>query len=529
MINHSELIQNLISKETAQIQLSASQLVESSLRRGEGKLTESGALRAETGKYTGRSPKDRFIVEDDVSRNRVDWGEVNQPISEEVFNTLYGKVLDHLDKKDEVFVFNGYAGADEKTRLNLRVVNEYSWHNMFARTMFIRPETKEEALEIDPQFTIVSAPTFKADPSVDGTKSEAFVIVSLEKGIILIGGTEYAGEMKKSIFSIMNYLLPEKGILSMHCSANVGENKDVALFFGLSGTGKTTLSADPQRELIGDDEHGWNEDGVFNIEGGCYAKTINLSAEKEPEIFQAIRFGSVLENVVLDESGEPDYDDGELTENTRAAYPLHHIDNARIPSIAGHPNTIIFLTADAFGVLPPISKLTKSQAMYHFLSGFTSKLAGTERGITSPQPVFSTCFGSPFLPLHATTYANMLGDLIDEHEVDVYLVNTGWSGGEYGVGKRMDLSHTRSMVRRAISGELALNAFEEDSVFGLSIPVTVPGVPSEILNPRNTWESTAAYDEKAKDLKESFIENFKKFGEGSDEIARNGGFSLQTQ
>ncbi|MHC0552130.1 phosphoenolpyruvate carboxykinase (ATP) [Salinicoccus sp. CNSTN-B1] len=526
MVNHSELIQNLVSKDAAHIQLSTSQLVEKSLERGEGKLTNTGALRAETGKYTGRSPKDRFIVEDDTSRDKVDWGEVNQPISEEVFNNLFAKVVDYLDDKEELFIFNGHAGADEATSLDLRVINEYSWHNMFARTMFIRPETKEEALNINPDFTIVSAPTFKADPEVDGTKSETFIIVSLEKGIVLIGGTEYAGEMKKSIFSVMNYLLPEQGIMSMHCSANVGENKDVALFFGLSGTGKTTLSADAQRELIGDDEHGWNENGVFNIEGGCYAKTINLSAEKEPEIYQAIRFGTVLENVAVDEEGTPDYDDNSLTENTRAAYPLDYIDNARIPSVAGHPNTIIFLTADAFGVLPPISKLTKSQAMYHFLSGFTSKLAGTERGVTSPQPVFSTCFGSPFLPLHATTYANMLGDLIDKHNVDVYLVNTGWSGGEYGVGKRMDLKYTRSMVRRAISGELVLNDFEEDSVFGLSIPVSVPGVPNEILNPRNTWVSEEAYDEKAKQLKESFIENFKKFGKDSEHIAQKGGFTV---
>ncbi|WP_020007441.1 phosphoenolpyruvate carboxykinase (ATP) [Salinicoccus albus] len=526
MVNHSELIQNLISKETAQFQLSTSQLVESSLRKGEGRLTSTGALRAVTGEYTGRSPKDRFIVEDDVSRDKVDWGEVNQPISEEIFNNLYKKVINHLDEKEEIFIFNGYAGADENTRLNLRVVNEFSWHNMFARTMFIRPGSKEEAEEISPQFTIVSAPEFKADPAVDGTKSPTFIIVSLEKGIILIGGTEYAGEMKKSIFSVMNYLLPEQNVMSMHCSANVGENKDVALFFGLSGTGKTTLSADPQRELIGDDEHGWNQNGVFNIEGGCYAKTINLSEEKEPEIYKAIKFGSVLENVVIDEEGTPDYDDGSLTENTRAAYPLEHIDNARIPSVAGHPNTIIFLTADAFGVLPPISKLTKSQAMYHFLSGFTSKLAGTERGITSPQPVFSTCFGSPFLPLHATTYANMLGELIDKHGVSVYLVNTGWSGGEYGVGKRMDLTYTRSMVRRAISGELELHSFVEDSIFGLSIPTSVPGVPSDILNPRNTWESSEAYDEKAHKLKEAFIENFRKFDKSSEQIAAEGGFKL---
>lgn len=524
MVNHKSLIEGLVNKPSTHKQLSNAELVEASIRRDEAVLTNTGALRAQTGEYTGRSPKDRFIVRDSVSDSKIDWGDVNQPISQEVFDSLFDKVTTYLNDKEELFVFNGYAGADPHTQLQLQVVNEFSWHNMFAKTMFIRPETKEEALAIDPEFTIVSAPTFKADPEVDGTGSEVFVLVSLEKKIILIGGTEYGGEMKKSIFSIMNYLLPEQGVLSMHCSANVGENKDVALFFGLSGTGKTTLSADPERDLIGDDEHGWNDDGVFNIEGGCYAKTINLSAEKEPEIFKAIKFGAVLENVVIDENGNADYDDDSLTENTRAVYPLDHIDNARIPSVAGHPKTIIFLTADAFGVLPPIAKLTKDQSMYHFLSGFTSKLAGTERGVTTPQPVFSTCFGSPFLPLHATVYANMLGDLIDKHNVNVYLVNTGWTGGEYGVGKRMNLAHTRSMVRRAISGELELGEFTEDEMFGLSIPKSITGVPEEILSPINTWESTDAYNEKAQGLKEQFIENFKKFGSESAAIAEKGGF-----
>lgn len=524
MVNHSDLISKLVSKDTTEVQLSAPQLVTASLRRGEGALTDTGALKAETGKYTGRSPKDRFIVEDNVSSHKIHWGEVNQPISEEIFDNLFEKVIDHLNSKEETFVFKGYAGADKSTRLDLQVINEFSWHNLFVQNLFIRPDTKEEALGIDPQFTIVSAPTFKADPSVDGTNSEAFVIVSLKKGVILIGGTEYAGEMKKSIFSIMNYLLHEKGVMSMHCSANVGENKDVALFFGLSGTGKTTLSADPHRDLIGDDEHGWNDEGVFNIEGGCYAKTIDLSAEKEPEIFSAIKFGTVLENVVLDEEGTPDYEDKTLTENTRAAYPLHYIDNARIPSVAGHPKTIVFLTADAFGVLPPISKLDKDQSMYHFLSGFTSKLAGTERGVTEPQPVFSSCFGSPFLPLEATVYAKMLGRLIDKHDVNVYLVNTGWTGGGYGIGKRMDLTHTRTMIRRAISGELELGEFEKDDTFGLNVPVSVTGVPDELLMPKNTWLDKEGYDEKANNLKELFKENFDKFGEQSTEIAQKGGF-----
>jgi phosphoenolpyruvate carboxykinase (ATP) len=524
MVNHSELISKLVSKDTTHVQLSTPQLVTASLRRGEGALTDTGALRAETGKYTGRSPKDRFIVEDNVSDHKIDWGTVNQPISEEVFDSLFEKVVDYLNSKEETFVFNGYAGADEKTRLDLQVINEFSWHNLFVQNLFIRPDTKEEALNIDPEFTIVSAPNFKADPETDGTNSEAFVIISLKKGIILIGGTEYAGEMKKSIFSIMNYLLPEQGVMSMHCSANVGENKDVALFFGLSGTGKTTLSADPHRDLIGDDEHGWNDEGVFNIEGGCYAKTIDLSAEKEPEIHGAIRFGAVLENVMLDEEGTPDYEDKSLTENTRAAYPLHHIDNARIPSVAGHPKTIIFLTADAFGVLPPISKLDRDQAMYHFLSGFTSKLAGTERGVTEPQPVFSSCFGSPFLPLEATVYAKMLGRLIEKHDVNVYLVNTGWTGGGYGVGRRMELKHTRTMIRRAISGELELGEFEKDEVFGLNVPVTITGVPDELLMPKNTWLDEDGYDERANKLKELFKENFENFGGQSKEIAEKGGF-----
>ena len=525
MVKHSDLISKLVSKDTTEVQLSAPQLVTASLRRGEGALTDTGALRAETGKYTGRSPKDRFIVEDNVWDHKIHWSEVNQPISEEIFDNLFEKVIDHLNSKEETFVFKGYAGADESTRLDLQVVNEFSWHNLFVQNLFIRPETKEEALNIDPQFTIVSAPTFKADPAVDGTNSEAFVIISLKKGIILIGGTEYAGEMKKSIFSIMNYLLPEKGVMSMHCSANVGENKDVALFFGLSGTGKTTLSADPHRDLIGDDEHGWNDEGVFNIEGGCYAKTIDLSAVKEPEIHGAIRFGTVLENVVLDEEGTPDYEDKSLTENTRAAYPLHYIDNARIPSVAGHPKTIIFLTADAFGVLPPISKLDRDQSMYHYLNGFTSKLAGTERGVTDPQPVFSSCFGSPFLPLEATVYAKMLGRLIDKHDVNVYLVNTGWTGGGYGIGKRMDLTHTRTMIRRAISGELELGEFNKDETFGLNVPVSVTGVPDELLMPKNTWLDKEGYDEKANNLKEMFKENFNKFGEQSAEIAQKGGFN----
>ncbi|MFJ7697453.1 phosphoenolpyruvate carboxykinase (ATP) [Lysinibacillus fusiformis] len=516
-------LKELLSGGNINVQLSVPQLAEKATSRGEAMLTVDGAVRAETGKYTGRSPKDKYTVEEESTKDQIDWGKVNQPISSEVFDNLYVKVIKYLKEQDELFVFKGFAGADKDSQLSIQVINEYAWHNLFAHQLFIRP-TKEELASHVADFTVISAPNFKADPAVDGTASETFIIVSLEKKIILIGGTEYAGEMKKSIFGIMNYLLPQQGILSMHCSANVGEAGDVALFFGLSGTGKTTLSADPDRKLIGDDEHGWSDNGVFNIEGGCYAKTINLSAEKEPEIYNAIRFGSVLENVAVDpETRICDYDDGSLTENTRVAYPIQYIENIVDPSVAGHPKTIIFLTADAFGVLPPISKLTKEQAMYHFLSGFTSKLAGTERGVTEPEPVFSTCFGSPFLPLPATVYAEMLGQKIDEHGAQVFLVNTGWTGGEYGTGSRMKLSYTRTMVRAAIDGKLANVETTQDAVFGLHIPTAVEGVPSQVLNPREAWADKAAYDAKAAELAGLFNENFKKFANVSEAITTLGG------
>ncbi|MDF2067957.1 phosphoenolpyruvate carboxykinase (ATP) [Bacillus sp. Cr_A10] len=516
-------LNELLAGENVHIQLSVPQLVEKATSRGEAVLTSTGAVKAETGKYTGRSPQDKYIVDEPISRDKIDWGPVNQPISSEIFESLYKKVTDYLATQDELFVFKGFAGADKDSRIGIQVINEYAWHNLFAHQLFIRP-SEEELTTHKADFTIVSAPNFKANPAVDGTKSETFIIVSMEKRIVLIGGTEYAGEMKKSIFSIMNYLLPEANILPMHCSANVGEDGDVALFFGLSGTGKTTLSADAGRKLIGDDEHGWSDNGVFNIEGGCYAKCIDLTRENEPQIFDAITFGTVLENVVVDaETRIANYADNSLTENTRAAYPIQNIENIVDPSVAGHPNTIIFLTADAFGVLPPISKLTKEQAMYHFLSGFTSKLAGTERGITSPQPAFSTCFGSPFLPLHATVYAEMLGKKIDEHGAQVFLVNTGWTGGEYGVGSRMKLSYTRTMVRAAIEGKLNEVETETDAVFGLSIPTQVEGVPSEVLVPRNAWEDKAAYDQKASELAQAFRENFKKFGTVSEDITLKGG------
>ncbi len=522
-INADTLVSKLANDDAMQQNLSIAELVEKILSREEGILTSTGAVRATTGLYTGRSPKDKFIVEDEETKDHVEWGEVNQPISEDKFNNLLQKVTDYLSEQDELYSFRGFAGADEKHRLSIKVVTQFAWHNLFANQLFIRP-TDEELKNHNTDFTVISAPHFKADPEVDGTNSETFIIVSFKHRIVLIGGTEYAGEIKKSIFSVMNYMLPQKSdVLSMHCSANVGEEGDVALFFGLSGTGKTTLSADENRRLIGDDEHGWSQNGVFNIEGGCYAKCVNLSEEKEPQIYNAIRFGAVLENVVVDEDSRlPDYDDTSLTENTRAAYAIEHIDNIIKPSIAGHPNTIIFLTADAFGVLPPISKLTKEQAMYHFLSGYTSKLAGTERGVTEPEATFSACFGSPFLPLPAATYAKMLGEKIDQHDVQVFLVNTGWTGGSYGEGSRMKLSHTRSMVHAALEGELNNVDYNQDDIFGLHMPTTCPGVPSDVLNPKKTWSDANAYDEKAKELARKFHNNFSKFDYVPTDISQAG-------
>ncbi|WP_047983642.1 phosphoenolpyruvate carboxykinase (ATP) [Ornithinibacillus californiensis] len=518
----TSLLEELLTQKNVRQNLSVASLVEKVLSRNEGILSNTGAVLATTGKYTGRSPEDKFIVKDSISESKVDWGKVNQPIEEEIFEKLYAKVIGHLKEKDEVFVFDGFAGADQNYQLPIQVINEFAWHNLFAKQLFIRP-TEEQYASHDPSFTVISAPTFKADPSVDGTNSEAFILVSFKHKVILIGGTEYAGEIKKSIFSIMNFLLPEQNILSMHCSANVGNEGDVALFFGLSGTGKTTLSADPYRKLIGDDEHAWSSSGVFNIEGGCYAKCINLSEEKEPQIFNAIRFGSVLENVVLEEdSRTPDYDNTTLTENTRAAYPLEHIENIVDPSIAGHPNTIIFLTADASGTLPPISKLTKEQAMYHFLSGYTSKLAGTERGVTEPQATFSACFGAPFLPLPPATYAKMLGEKIDQYNTNVFLINTGWTGGSYGVGNRIKLSYTRAMVHAALEGELNKVETIKDEIFGLEIPAHVAGVPDEVLTPKNTWADKEAYESAAKELASKFHENFTKFSHVSPEIASAG-------
>ena len=501
--------------------LGADELYAEALSRSEGVLASNEALVVSTGKFTGRSPKDKFIVRAPESEKNVWWGTVNRDISQEHFEKLYKKMVAAMNEK-ELYVADLFAGADPTYRLPIRVINEYAWHNLFCHQLFIRPNPAELA-EHRPQFTIIDMPSVKADPATDGTTSSTFIILNLEKGLILIGGTEYAGEMKKSIFTTLNYLLPLQGVMPMHCSANIGPKGDTAIFFGLSGTGKTTLSADPLRKLIGDDEHGWSDRGVFNFEGGCYAKCIKLSKEQEPQIWAAIKRGSVLENVVLDKDGVPDYNDTSKTENTRAAYPLNFISNSVEPSLGGHPKNIILLTADAFGVLPPISRLTKEQALYHFISGYTAKLAGTERGVTEPEPNFSTCYGAPFMVHHPNVYADLLGKKIDQHEVKCWLVNTGWTGGGYGEGKRMNLPFTRAMVNAALAGELDHVKTIEDPIFGLHIPVSVPNVPNEILNPRDTWVDKSEYDREAKELASKFVENFKKYEAGTAEAIRNAG------
>ena len=500
--------------------LSVPELVTASLKRGEGVLSSTGALSVQTGKYTGRSPNDKFIVDEPPYNAEIAWGSVNKPISQEKFQRIYGKLMAYLQNR-ELFVFEGFLGKDPEYRINLRVINEYAWHNIFVRQLFVRPEPGElDNYEED--FTIICAPGFKADPAVDGTNSEAFILVSFKQKVVIIGGTSYAGEMKKSAFSIMNYLLPKKGVLPMHCSANVDDEGNSALFFGLSGTGKTTLSADPNRKLIGDDEHGWSDNGIFNFEGGCYAKTINLNPKHEPEIWGAIRFGAVMENVILGPDGVADYTDASRTENTRVGYPVDFISNADLSGRAGHPKVVIFLTADAFGVLPPIARLTPEQAMYHFISGYTSKLAGTERGITEPEATFSTCFGAPFLPLPAQVYAEMLGERIAAHGSRVYLINTGWSGGPYGVGERISLPYTRRLVEAALTGEIEQAEFVADPIFGIEVPTSCEGVPAEILWPKNTWQDKAAYDEQAKNLAKSFIDNMNKISGVADEIKAAG-------
>lgn len=501
--------------------LPVSELVETAIKRGEGVLSDKGALVIKTGKYTGRSPKDRFIVKQKSIEDKINWGDVNLPVDEEVYNKLFDKVSQYLNNKD-LFVFDGYVGAKEEYKMPIRVVCEMASQALFANQLFRRFEDKTQLDNFAPQFTVISAPGFKAEGAADGVNSEAFIIVNFDKKIVLIGGTQYSGEIKKSIFSVMNFLLPLKGVFPMHCSANIGHNGDTAVFFGLSGTGKTTLSADPDRRLIGDDEHGWCDHGVFNFEGGCYAKTVKLSPVREKEIYEAIRFGTVLENVVLDENRHPDYDDESLTENTRAAYPLDYIPNTETSGVGGNPNTVIFLTADAFGVLPPISRLTPEAAMYHFMSGYTSKLAGTERGITSPKATFSTCFGAPFMIMHPSVYAELLGEKIKEHNVEVYLVNTGWTGGEYGKGERMKLSYTRAMVKAALEGKLADVEYEIHPVFNVQMPKSCPSVPNDILNPINTWDNKEEYNKKAKELAGKFKDNINKFKGVAEEIINAG-------
>ncbi|MGI8769975.1 MAG: phosphoenolpyruvate carboxykinase (ATP) [Acidobacteriaceae bacterium] len=491
--------------------LSTPQLVEAAVARGEARLASNGALVALTGARTGRSPRDKFIVKDANTTDRVHWGKVNQPFDPEKFGALLERVIAHMRERD-LYVLDLFAGADRRYQLPVQIVAEYAWHALFVKQLFVRPTAEELGLHA-PEFTVIAAPEFEAMPERDGTVSSTFIITDFTRKIVLIGGTKYAGEMKKCIFGVMNYLLPERDVFPMHCSANIGQDGTTALFFGLSGTGKTTLSADPTRRLIGDDEHGWSPTGVFNFEGGCYAKCVDLSEEKEPQIYNAIRFGSVLENVVLlPRTGEPDYGDTRYTENTRAAYPVEFIQNAVIPGVGGHPRNVLFLAADAFGVLPPIARLTPEQAMYHFLSGYTAKLAGTEAGLGSePVPEFSTCFASPFLPLAPKVYAAMLGERLRQHTAQCWLVNTGWTGGAFGVGKRMSLPHTRAMVTAVLERGLDDAQFVTEGAFGLSIPTSCPGVPAQLLNPRNAWADKDAYDRQARELAQKFEDNFSKF------------------
>jgi phosphoenolpyruvate carboxykinase (ATP) len=485
-------------------------LYEEAVRRHEGLIAAEGPLSCRTGHHTGRSPNDKFIVCEPSSEANIAWGAVNRPMSPEHFDALHRDIVASLKGK-ELFVLDCFAGADPAYRLPVRVINEYAWHNLFCRNLFINDAAAAESS--DPAFTIIDAPNFKADPRRHGTRSDVVIALNFAKRLVLIGGTSYAGEMKKSIFSVLNYLLPLQGVLSMHCSANIGETGDVALFFGLSGTGKTTLSSDPHRMLIGDDEHGWSERGVFNFEGGCYAKTIRLSAEAEPQIYATTRrFGTVLENVVVDpETRALDLDDDRYTENTRAAYPISFIDNAVPGGQGAHPRNVIMLTADAFGVLPPIARLTREGAMYHFLSGYTAKVAGTEKGVTEPKATFSTCFAAPFLPLSPSRYAQMLGEKIARHDARVWLVNTGWTGGPFGTGRRMKIAYTRAMVRAALSGALDHVQYERDPIFHLDVPANCPDVPADVLKPRNTWADPAAYDAQADRLAKMFAENFKTF------------------
>ena len=501
--------------------LTAPQLVEKALKNGEGILSSTGALVVNTGKYTGRSPDDKYIVDCPSVHDDIAWGNVNRPMRKENFDIIKSKMLAYLQNR-ELYIFDGFAGADKKYSKSFRIINELASQNLFIKNLLVEP-TDEELNSFAPEFTIIAAPGFKCIPEIDNTNSEACIAVDYEQKTVLIAGSQYSGEIKKSVFSVMNYVLPKNGVLSMHCSANIGKEGDTAIFFGLSGTGKTTLSADPARRLIGDDEHGWSDDGIFNIEGGCYAKCIDLTEENEPEIYRAIKFGTLLENVVIDpETGEPDYSNGTLTENTRAGYPVCYIPNAEISGKGQQPKTVIFLTADAFGVLPPVSRLDNDMAMFHFVSGYTSKLAGTERGITEPQTTFSTCFGAPFLPLEPSVYAKMLGERIEKNNSRVFLINTGWSGGPYGVGSRIKLKYTRAMVAAAISGELDNVEYKLDDIFNVYIPQSCPNIPEEMLNPVNTWNDKVAYEKTAKELAGKFNENFKKYAHMPENIVKAG-------
>ncbi len=492
--------------------LTPAELTEIALRNHEGQLTDTGALMCDTGKFTGRAPKDRFIVKDAYTSDKVWWGNINQPISEDHFDRLHTKMVDYLKDKN-VFVRDAYAGADKTYRLKLRVINTEAWHNLFCYNMFIRPE--QYKLEtFDPNFTIINCPEFEADPEKDGTRQQNFAIINMTKKMILIGGTGYSGEMKKGIFSVLNFLLPtEHNIFPMHCSANMGrEKQDTAIFFGLSGTGKTTLSADPERILIGDDEHGWTEKNIFNFEGGCYAKTVDLTEEKEPEIFNAIKFGAILENTrFIPGTRDVDFHNIEVTENTRVSYPIHHIPNSIEPSMGGIPRHIFFLTCDAFGVIPPMMRLNTAQAMYHFISGYTSKVAGTEDGITEPTPVFSACFGAPFMPLHPSEYARLLGEKLEKHQTQVWLINTGWTGGPYGVGSRIKLTYTRAMITAILNDIMENAGYRTHSIFGAEIPTSCPGVPPELLSPRETWKDDVRFYKMANALVQKFHTNFDQF------------------
>jgi phosphoenolpyruvate carboxykinase (ATP) len=512
-----------LNLKTAARNLMVPALYEAALRNQEGLIALGGPLVVHTGKHTGRSPNDKFFVKEPGSAAHINWGKVNKPFEADKFEALYNRVMDYLSTR-QLYTQDLFVVADPAYRMPIRVVSEYAWQALFARNLFIRPEPSQ--LEgFEPEFTVIDAGNFQADPVRDGTASSTFIIVNFARKMVLIGGTYYAGEIKKSVFTLLNYLMPLKNVMSMHCSCNVGKEGDVAIFFGLSGTGKTTLSADPERKLIGDDEHGWGDNGVFNYEGGCYAKVIKLSPTAEPEIYATTRtFGTVLENVVIDPvTRKLDLDSEALTENTRAAYPLDFIPNIEPSGMTGHPQNIVFLTADAFGVLPPVARLTREQAMYHFLSGYTAKVAGTEKGVTEPQATFSTCFGAPFMVHHPTVYAKLLGEKIAQHEVNCWLINTGWTGGPYGTGHRMPIKHTRAMVRAVLNGLLDKVEYVTDPIFGLAIPTTCPDVPAEILNPRNTWQDEANYDAKARHLAQLFAENFKQYAEHASEGVRNAG------